>query len=281
MEIKETDQIKKIKNFAFQVRKNILEMAVSAGSSSAHFGGALSITEIVSTLFGCQMKIDKKNPQWEDRDRFILSKGHACLAYYAALCEVGYISKEELKTFEKNDTNLLGHPVINRNLGIDFSNGSLGMGLSLGIGVAISSKKKKKKFKVYVIIGDGECNEGSIWEAAMAAPNFKLNNLYVIIDKNNFQQTGSNKEIMNVENLKDKWSSFGWHTTELDGHNIQDLQNFFKESKNIDKPKAIIANTVKGKGFSFSENNNDWHHSILSKSFHEKAINELKKSNFK
>ena len=281
MEIKETDQIKNIKNFAFQVRKNILEMAVSAGSSSAHFGGALSITEIVSTLFGCQMKIDKKNPQWEDRDRFILSKGHACLAYYAALCEVGYISKEELKTFEKNDTNLLGHPVINRNLGIDFSNGSLGMGLSLGIGVAISSKKKKKKFKVYVIIGDGECNEGSIWEAAMAAPNFKLNNLYVIIDKNNFQQTGSNKEIMNVENLKDKWSSFGWHTTELDGHNIQDLQNFFKESKNIDKPKAIIANTVKGKGFSFSENNNDWHHSILSKSFHEKAINELKKNNFK
>ena len=115
----------------------------------------------------------------------------------------------------------------------------------------------------------------------MAAPNFKLNNLYVIIDKNNFQQTGPNKEIMSVENLKDKWSSFGWHTTELDGHNIQDLQNFFKESKNIDKPKAIIANTVKGKGFSFSENNNDWHHSILSKSFHEKAINELKKSNFK
>ena len=281
MKIKETDQIKNIKNFAFQVRKNILEMAVSAGSSSAHFGGALSITEIVSTLFCCQMKIDKKNPQWEDRDRFILSKGHACLAYYAALCEVGYISKEELKTFEKNDTNLLGHPVINRNLGIDFSNGSLGMGLSLGIGVAISSKKKKKKFKVYVIIGDGECNEGSIWEAAMAAPNFKLNNLYVIIDKNNFQQTGSNKEIMNVENLKDKWSSFGWHTTELDGHNIQDLQNFFKKSKNIDKPKAIIANTVKGKGFSFSENNNDWHHSILSKSFHEKAINELKKNNFK
>ena len=277
MEIKETDQIKNIKNFAFQVRKNILEMAVSAGSSSAHFGGALSITEIVSTLFGCQMKIDKKNPQWEDRDRFILSKGHACLAYYAALCEVGYISKEELKTFEKNDTNLLGHPVINRNLGIDFSNGSLGMGLSLGIGVAISSKKKKKNFKVYVIIGDGECNEGSIWEAAMAAPNFKLNNLYVIIDKNNFQQTGSNKEIMNVENLKDKWSSFGWHTTELDGHNIQDLQNFFKESKNIDKPKAIIANTVKGKGFSFSENNNDWHHSILSKSYYEKAIKELKK----
>ena len=277
MVINEEDQIKNIKNFAFRVRKSILEMAVSAGAGSAHFGGALSITEVVSILFAYQMKIDKKNPKWEERDRFILSKGHACLAYYAALCEVGYISNNELKTFEKNDTDLLGHPVINRNLGIDFSNGSLGMGLSLGIGVAISSKKKKKNFNVYVIVGDGECNEGSIWEGAMAAPNFKLDNLYVIIDKNNFQQTGSNKEIMNVGNLKDKWSSFGWYTVELDGHNIQELYNFFKESKKIDKPKAIIANTIKGKGFSFSENNNDWHHSILSKSFYEKAIKELKK----
>ena len=277
MVINAEDQIKNIKSFAFRVRKNILEMAVAAGAGSAHFGGALSIAEIVSTLFAYQMKIDKKNPKWEERDRFILSKGHACLAYYAALCEVGYISNNELKTFEKNDTNLLGHPVINRNLGIDFSNGSLGMGLSLGIGVAISSKKKKKNYNVYVIVGDGECNEGSIWEGAMAAPNFNLDNLYVIIDKNNFQQTGSNKEIMNVGNLKDKWSSFGWHTVELDGHNIQELCDFFKESKKIDKPKAIIANTIKGKGFSFSENNNNWHHSILSKSIYEKAIKELKK----
>ena len=277
MSVSETEHIKKIKNFAFEVRRNILEMAVSAGASSAHFGGALSITEIISTLFSYQMKIDKKNPNWEERDRFILSKGHACLAYYAALCEVGYISKEELKTFEKNDSNLLGHPVINRNLGIDFSNGSLGMGLSLGIGVAISSKKKKKNFNVYVVVGDGECNEGSIWEAAMAAPNFNLNNLYTIIDKNNFQQTGSNKEIMNVDNLKDKWSSFGWYTVELDGHDVQALYNFFSQSKKINKPKAIIAKTIKGKGFSFSENNNEWHHSILSKSFYEKALKELVK----
>ena len=143
---KEIQDVEKIKDFALNVRKNILEMALSAGASSAHFGGALSITEIISTLFAYQMNIDKNNPSWEDRDRFILSKGHACLAYYAALCEVGYISNNELKTFEQNDTNLLGHPVINRDLGIDFSNGSLGMGLSLGIGVAISSKKKKKNF---------------------------------------------------------------------------------------------------------------------------------------
>jgi transketolase len=221
------------------------------------------------------MKIDKNNPNWDERDRFILSKGHACLAYYAALCEIGYISKEELKTFEKNDSNLLGHPVINRKLGIDFSNGSLGMGLSLGIGVAIASKKKRKKFNVYVVIGDGECNEGSVWEAAMSAPNFKLDNLYAIIDRNNFQQTGSNNEIMSVESLRDKWSSFGWYTAELDGHNIEALCNFIDKSSQINKPKAIIANTTKGKGFSFSENNNDWHHSILTKSFYDKAIKEL------
>ena len=270
-----SDHIEKIKSFTFNVRKNILEMAVSAGAESSHFGGALSIAEIVSTLFSYQMKIDKNNPNWDERDRFILSKGHACLAYYAALCEIGYISKEELKTFEKNDSNLLGHPVINRKLGIDFSNGSLGMGLSLGIGVAIASKKKRKKFNVYVVIGDGECNEGSIWEAAMSAPNFKLDNLYAIIDRNNFQQTGSNNEIMSVESLRDKWSSFGWYTAELDGHNIEALCNFFDKSNQINKPKAIIANTTKGKGFSFSENNNDWHHSILTKSFYDKAIKEL------
>ncbi len=135
---------------------------------------------------------------------------------------------------------MLGHPVRNTKLGIDFSNGSLGMGLSLGIGVALSSKKRKLNFNVYVILGDGECNEGSVWEAAMAAPNFKLDNLYVIIDKNNFQQTGSNKEIMNVENLKDKWSSFGWHAIELDGHNIEDLFEFFKNSQKIKNQRPLL-----------------------------------------
>ena len=152
MQDKKTEEIK---NFSYQVRKNILEMAFEAGSSSAHIGGALSIVEIISSLFSYKMRIDKTDPNWEDRDRFILSKGHACLAYYAALCEIGYISKSELKTFEKNETNLLGHPVINRKMGIDFSNGSLGMGLSLGIGVALAAKKRKKNFNVYVILAMG------------------------------------------------------------------------------------------------------------------------------
>ena len=272
---KNFEKIKIIEDFALNIRKNILEMALAAGASSSHFGGALSITEIISVLFSDQMKIKKDNPKHESRDRFILSKGHACLAYYAALSEVGYISKEELKTFEKDDSNLLGHPVINRDLGIDFSNGSLGMGLALGIGVALALKKRKKDINVYVVLGDGECNEGSVWEAAMAAPNFKLNNLYAIIDKNNFQQTGSNKDIMDNPNLKEKWSSFGWNTKEVDGHNINELLSFFEEGRTIDKPKALIANTIKGKGFSFSENNNDWHHSVLTKSLYEKGLQEL------
>ena len=263
-----------IKNFSKRVRKHILEMALYAGASSSHFGGALSIVEIISTLFSNQMNLNEKNRHSETRDRFILSKGHACLAYYAALCEIGFIKKDELKTFEKNDSNLLGHPVANKELGIEFSNGSLGMGLSLGIGLCISSKKKKSNFKVYVILGDGECNEGSVWEAMMAASHFKLDNLYTFIDRNNFQQTGSNNEIMSLDNLKSKLISFGWNTIEIDGHNINEISNALNlNDKN--KPTAVIANTVKGKGFSFSENNNSWHHAVLTKSTYEKALIEL------
>ena len=273
----ESDKINidKIIEFKKNLTKNILEMALSAGANSSHFGGALSIADIISTLFSYKMKFDYKNPKSEDRDRFILSKGHACLAYYAALCEIGFIKKEDLKTFEKNDSNLLGHPVRNVDLGIEFSNGSLGMGLSLGIGVALSLKKKNKANNVFVIMGDGECNEGSVWEALMAAPNFNLGNLNLIIDRNNFQQTGDNKTIMDLGNLKNKVESFGWSTTEIDGHNINEIYNYFKNIDN-NKPNALIANTIKGKGFSFSENNNTWHHSILTKELYDKALSEIK-----
>ena len=267
--------INKIVEFKKNLTKNILEMAFSAGANSSHFGGALSIADIISTLFSYKMKFEENNPKWEDRDRFILSKGHACLAYYAALCEIGFIKKDDLKTFEKNDSDLLGHPVRNVELGIEFSNGSLGMGLSLGIGVALSLKKKNKANNVFVIMGDGECNEGSVWEALMAAPNFKLGNLNLIIDKNNFQQTGDNKSIMDLGSLKNKVESFGWNTTEIDGHNINEIYNYFKNIDNNNKPNALIANTIKGKGFSFSENNNTWHHSILTKELYDKALSEI------
>lgn len=273
------EDINSIRKFSKNLRSKILDMAFEAGSSSSHFGGALSIVEIVSTLFSYQMKIDKKDPEWENRDRFILSKGHACLAYYAALSEIGYISNEKLKTFEKDGSILAGHPVKNIKYGIEFSTGSLGIGLSIGIGLALASKKKNKKNKIYVIIGDGECNEGSIWESALAAPNLGLDNLFVILDKNNLQQTGSTDDIMKTDNLKEKWLSFKWNVTEINGHNLKDLLNFFSNDPKNGKPNLLIANTLKGKGFSFSENNNDWHHAVMTKTLYEKAKKELEEKN--
>ena len=266
-------KLNKIKTLSKKMRKNILEMSLHAGADSSHFGGGLSIVEIISTLFFEIMNINKDDSQDQNRDRFILSKGHGVLAYYAALNIIGYISDDELKKFEKTDSFLFGHPVMNREKGIEFSNGSLGMGLSLGIGVALAAKRNKKKFHTYVIIGDGECNEGSVWEAAICGANYKLTNLTVIIDNNKFQQTGSNDEIMRTDSLFDKWKSFGWDTVSVNGHNIREISNILKKDRT--NPLAIIADTIKGKGFSFSENNNDWHHKILSKSNYDSAILEL------
>ena len=266
-------EIVNIKKLAKEMRKNILKLALAAGASSSHFGGSLSTVEILATLYNSVLKFDVSNPLWQDRDRFILSKGHACLGYYSILCEKGYFTKEDLNLFEKNGSFLLGHPVINKNKGIEFSNGSLGMGLSLGIGVAIAAKKNKKNYRVFVLIGDGECNEGSVWEASMSASHFKLNNLTAILDKNNLQQTGSNEEIMSTNKLGDKWRSFNWEVREVDGHNITQILEAFNYVS--EKPKLILANTIKGKGFSFSENNNDWHHKIMTKKQYDDALKEL------
>jgi|TARA_B100001971_G_C18122934_1_gene500439 transketolase len=267
--------IKKVEQMSKRMRKHVLDMALNAGASSSHFGGGLSIIEITATLYGAIMRLDRNNPEWSERDRFILSKGHGVLGYYTALAEAGFVPVEDLLTFEKPESYLIGHPVINRKRGIEFSNGSLGMGLSLAIGVALAGKRKDSKYKVYVLMGDGECNEGSVWEAAMAASQFKLNNLVGIIDKNNFQQTGPNKNIMSVGDLSAKWRSFGWDVVEVDGHNIGELYDAFCRVSTPEKPVAIIANTIKGKGFSFSENNNKWHHAVLTKSQYELAIDEL------
>ena len=269
-------KILEIQNMAKRMRKKVLDMALTAGASSSHFGGGLSIVDITATLYGAIMKFDPKNPEWKNRDRFILSKGHGVLGYYTALSEIGYISEKDLKTFEKDGTYLFGHPVMNRSKGIEFSNGSLGMGLSLGIGVALAGKRKNIDYKVYVLMGDGECNEGSVWEAAMAGPHYKLDNLVAILDKNNLQQTGTNREIMSVGDLASKWKSFGWQVYEIDGHNITELYDTFLSLKNQNGPVAIVANTVKGKGFSFAENNNAWHHAPLSSSQYEAALEELK-----
>jgi len=273
--MKREEAIKKIEGMSKRMKYNLLDTALSAGASSSHFGGGLSIIDITATLYGGIMKYDAKNPEWSERDRFILSKGHGVLGYYTALVEAGFIPKKDLLNFEKTGSYLLGHPVKNRAKGIEFSNGSLGMGLALGIGVALAGKRRKNAFNVFVLMGDGECNEGSVWEAALAAPQFELDNIFVIIDRNNFQQTGSNKEIMSVGDLESKWKSFGWEVVGIDGHNIEEIYDTFNADYVGGKPVAIIANTIKGKGFSFSENNNDWHHAPLSKSQYELAIQEL------
>jgi len=261
-----------IKLFSKNLRKNILKMSLGAGASSSHFGGGLSLVEIISVLYCKFLNLDNEVME-PDRNRFILSKGHGVLPYYCALYQKGFLKESDLEKFEKTDGFLFGHPIMNKKVGIEFSTGSLGMGLGIGVGLAISYKLKKKNNHTYVIIGDGECNEGSIWEAAMCASHHKLDNLTVVLDNNGFQQTGSNNDINKSQNFKDKWQSFGFKVIEIDGHNIGALIDGFKEASNI--PKLILAKTVKGKGFSFSENNNEWHHKVLTKKNYEEAINEL------
>ncbi len=249
-------------------------MGKIGASASAHIGGALSLVEIFGVLFSSHFK---SNSDKFERDRIILSKGHACLALYSLLYEKKLISKDQLDTFEKSESDLLGHPIKNKKIGIDFSTGSLGMGLSLGIGVAISLKKKKIKNKVYIIIGDGECNEGSIWEAAMLAPNLDLQNLVVILDSNGFQQTGSTNEILKNNNIDEKFKSFGWKVINIDGHSLKEIDQAFKESNSNKKPILINARTVKGKGIKKFENNNVWHHSIITSELYNQCIEELNK----
>jgi transketolase len=267
--------LKKVSQVSHRMRKNLLDMAYGVGAGSSHIGGGLSIVDITATLYGAVLKLDPENPEWKDRDRFILSKGHGVLGYYTALAEVGYLTHDELMTFEKPGSDLFGHPVKYRAKGIEFSNGSLGMGLSLGIGVAVSGKMNHHDYRVFVLLGDGETNEGSVWEAALAGPHFKLDNLVAIIDRNNLQQTGAGVDIMNTGDIAAKWESFGWQVEKVDGHNIGELYDVFSRKNTSGKPLAVIANTIKGKGLSFAENNNSFHHAVLTKANYELALSEL------
>jgi len=277
-ELMEVLIINKMASMAKHMRNNALKMAFSAGNIGAHIGSSLSIIEIMAVLYGGIMKLDKKNPAWPDRDRFILSKGHGALGYYTALAEVGIITINELDTFEENGGLFSGQPVMNMEKGIEFSSGSLGLGLSLGVGIAIAGKRKIKNFNTYVLIGDGECNEGAVWEAAMTASHFKLDNLVAIIDHNRMQSDGASHMVLDMGNLAAKWASFGFRVITADGHNIRETYKALQIAANekTGKPYVIIANTVKGKGVSFMENNNEWHHNRLTQLQYEAALSELR-----
>ncbi|MDD3574050.1 MAG: transketolase [Methanospirillum sp.] len=263
-----------MEEMAYRMRKKTLYLANRAGSKGAHVGSALSIIEIMAVLYGEILKIDPKNPLWSERDRFILSKGHGSLGYYTALCEAGFLSEEELGTFEENGGILPGQPVMNMEKGIEFSSGSLGHGLSLGVGVALACKKNHIKSNIYVLMGDGECNEGAVWEAAMAAKQFHLSSITVIIDANEMQSDGSCAAIMCV-NYGSLWESSGWQVCHVNGHDICSLYKVFKKGAQEERPRVIIAKTIKGKGVSFMEHNNAWHHNRLSDKEYHRAIEEL------
>lgn len=267
------ETINKLRKAAKEIRKDIIQMTYNVGGIGAHIGGSLSLPEIIAVLYLEILNFDPKNPSNENRDRFLLSKGHGVMAQYAVFKQLGMISEEELYNFKKEGSWLTAHPTINPEKGIEFSSGSLGQGLGLGIGTAWALKMKGNlSSRVYVVLGDGECNEGSIWEGAMCAPQLHLNNLTVIVDKNGLQFDDKTTEIISMEDMEAKWKSFGWETKTVNGHDVAALYEALKEKH--DKPFALIANTVKGKGVSFIENVPKWHLGKLSKEQYKQAMAE-------
>jgi len=267
------DRTKFLKNKAIQIRKELLQMIYNA--KTGHTGGSLSSVDILVALYYEIMKINPKNPKWKFRDRFVLSKGHSIEGYYTILADLGFFPKEELKNFCKFNSRLIGHPSV-KVPGVEMNTGALGHGLSVAVGMALAGKMDKKNYKVYVLMGDGELAEGSIWEGAMAAGHYKLDNLIGIIDRNHLQISGNTENVMSLENLKEKWNAFGWNVLVEDGNNIKKMIDIFKKMPIIkEKPHLIIANTVKGKGVSFIENDAKWHHKVPNKEQFEKAMKEL------
>jgi transketolase len=257
------------------IRKDIIKMLGLAGTG--HPGGSLSSVELLVSLYFKHMKFNPKDANDQNRDYFILSKGHACPLLYAVLARLGCFNSDELRTLRKVGSRLQGHPAKDKELpGIEISTGSLGYGLSIGAGIAVGIKQSKKNNRVYVLMGDGEQQEGSIWEAAMSAAHFKLDNLCAIVDDNGLQIDGATKDVMNVDPLADKYRAFGWNVIEIDGHNLEAVDKAYLQFKTEKgSPTAIIAKTVKGKGVSYMENLVEWHGKILSKELVEKALMEI------
>ena len=257
-------QIVRLEKMATQIRRDIIEIAYKAQGPS-HPGPSLSIADVMSCLYFHEMHVRPEEPRWEGRDRLVLSKGHACPALYAALAEKGFFPREELLTVRKVDSRLQGHPDMKKTPGVDMTAGSLGNGMPIATGMALGLKASGNAAHVYAIIGDGEMQEGIIWEAAMFAGAHKLDNLTVILDYNHQQSCGSTEAILPMEPVLDKWKSFGWKTLEMNGHNVPDILDKLAIARAYQgMPTIIVAHTVKGKGVSFMENNNAWHQSLMT-----------------
>ena len=263
-----------LKEKAKEIRKSIVSMITEA--KSGHPGGSLSATDILTALYFSEMNIDPANPKMEGRDRFVLSKGHAAPAIYATLAEKGYFSKDELMTLRKFGSRLQGHPDMKKLPGIEISTGSLGQGLSVANGMALNAKMFNENYRTYVILGDGEVQEGQIWEAAMTAAHYKLNNLCAFLDNNNLQIDGNVSEIMGVEPLDKKWEAFGWNVIKIDGHDFEQILSALDKARECkDKPTMVIAKTIKGKGVSFMENVCGFHGVAPTLEELERALAEL------
>lgn len=264
-----------IETRARALRRHIIEMVGKAGSG--HPGGSLSSSDILATLyFGGFLRLKPEDPLWPERDRFILSKGHAAPALYAALAERGFFGKDVLLTLREFGSILQGHPDCRKTPGVEVSTGSLGQGLSMGVGMALAGKLDGKGYRVWVLLGDGECQEGQVWEAAMAASHYRLDNLTAIVDHNHLQIDSRIEEVMSPEPIAQKFSAFGWEVFEANGHDIQNLVNVFRKAATVrGKPSAVIADTVKGRGVSFMENQKEWHGKAPKGEELERALKEL------
>lgn len=268
------DKHQHLNDTACKIRKHIVQMVTEA--KSGHPGGSLSAAEIVSALYFDVMKIKPEDPHWEDRDRFVLSKGHAAPVLYAALAEKGYFPVEELLKLRKTGAMLQGHPDMKGTPGVDMSTGSLGQGLSAANGMALAAKLDNKDYRVYALLGDGEIQEGQIWEAAMSSAHYKLDNLTVFVDHNKLQIDGTVEEVMSPEPVTDKFRAFGWNVLAIDGHDMEQILNAVEEAKKVKgKPTVIVAETVKGKGVSFMENQCGWHGTAPNREQCESALCEL------
>lgn len=264
-----------LKQLSKTLRLKALKMALDAGHNGAHLGGGLSVIEIMATLYGQVLNISNADPLSTNRDRFVVSKGHCVLAYYAALHHFGFLSDAQINSFEKNGSSLHGHATRDLSMGVEFSGGSLSMGLPFAVGLALAIRNQHSRARVYVLVGDGECDEGLVWEAAMAASHFKLDNLTLIVDANKLQYDGVTDQVMSKGSLSEKFSAFGFKSIDVDGHDVDALTFAFSESVK-GQPKAIVAHTIKGKGISFMEHRREWHHSVLSESQYHQAVAELK-----